>query len=502
MIRLPEEYCGNMKRLLGEQYQDYLDSFSKKPHTAFRINTRKISEEEWKQKNPFQTEPVPWTAKGYYYREEQSQPSKHPYYYAGLYYIQEPSAMIPADILPVFPGERVLDLCAAPGGKATELGAKLQGQGLLVANDISVSRSMALVKNLQLAGIFNSVVTAEAPEKLAGVFPGFFDKILVDAPCSGEGMFRREPRMVQSWLQKGPSYYAEVQKKILSEAYDMLKPGGSMVYSTCTFSLEEDEAVVQWFLEEYSDMMVCPVEQKEGFSGGRPDLLEEGKPQLRHCVRIYPHRARGEGHFAVLLKKADAACRQGSGMEAACSGDSPEGKNGFGWERMPEKQISDFCGHSIQKQSGRQKAGGQKKHSPPVFDNAWKELKSGLLKLPLPEGNLSLYKDQVFWQPVPMENLRGIRVVANGIALCRIKQKIHWSQSLALAFDDALSNRIDFLAEDENVMRYLKGETLQLDSDGAGYFLVTVDGYGLGWCQGNGTGSFKNKYYPGWRCQS
>ena len=306
MNKLPERYCERMKELLGEEYDEYIDSLSEKSCTAFRINTGKVSIEQWERRNPFSTRVVSWVENGFYYNEENVLPSKHPYYYAGLYYIQEASAMIPASILPIEEGDRVLDLCAAPGGKSTELGARLRGQGLLVANDISVSRTRALVKNIQLAGICNAVVTAETPERLASVFAEYFDKILVDAPCSGEGMFRREPGMVKDWMEKGPEYYAPIQKQILKEAYKMLKPGGKLVYSTCTFSPQENEETIQWLITEYPDMKICPVERRKGFSDGLPKFLEHGSDDLKNCIRIFPHRTEGEGHFAVLLQKKDS----------------------------------------------------------------------------------------------------------------------------------------------------------------------------------------------------
>lgn len=212
--------------------------------------------------------------------------------------------MIPAKLLPVEKGDRVLDLCAAPGGKATELASKLDGSGILVANDISVSRAMALAKNLQVAGTTNAVVTAETPEKLADTLPEFFDKVLIDAPCSGEGMFRRDPSMVKSWLAHGPEYYVPIQTQILEQAYRLLAAGGDMVYSTCTFSPLEDEGMIQSFLDRHPDMMICDVERCPGYSEGMPEWIDGGDESLRKCVRIFPHRAGGEGHFAVLLHKA------------------------------------------------------------------------------------------------------------------------------------------------------------------------------------------------------
>ena len=189
---LPEAFQKKMKAILGEEYDDFLAGFEKPRHYGLRVNTAKITVEEFKELVPFHLTQIPWVENGFYYEEEDA-PTRHPYYYAGLYYIQEPSAMTTASRLPVGPGERVLDLCAAPGGKATELGAKLFGEGLLVANDISASRVKALLKNIEVMGIPNSFLLNEVPAKIAEQFPAYFDKILVDAPCSGEGMFRKTP---------------------------------------------------------------------------------------------------------------------------------------------------------------------------------------------------------------------------------------------------------------------------------------------------------------------
>ena len=310
-MTLPKKYQQAMQDLLGEEYSAYIESMQQRSQTAIRINTAKISLEQWAEICPFKTKPVPWTEKGFLTTDEQCNPAKHPYYYAGLYYIQEPSAMIPASILPVHEGDRILDVCAAPGGKATELAAKLGGTGQLVANDISVSRAMALAKNLQIAGAVNVVVTAEKPERLQESFSQYFDGILIDAPCSGEGMFRRDPHMVQDWEEKGPQYYAPIQRDILKAAYQMLREGGYLVYSTCTFSPEEDEKNILWFLRQFPDMHVCEVPSKEGFCSGITDaaLTKAERQQLSRCVRIFPHKTVGEGHFAVLLQSRKAIPR-------------------------------------------------------------------------------------------------------------------------------------------------------------------------------------------------
>ena len=253
-MQLPETFLEQMKQLLGSDYDAWLESYAQKPFAGLRINETKTDRETWESAlAPFSFRRVPWTGNGYYIGED-AKASRHPYYYAGLYYLQEPSAMAPAAVLPVCPGDKVLDLCAAPGGKSTELGARLLGEGLLVSNDISNSRAKALLKNLELFGIPNICVTSETPEKLASVFGPYFDKILVDAPCSGEGMFRKDPDLIKSWLERGPEYYAPIQRQILKSAAAMLKPGGMLLYSTCTFAKMEDEDTISWLLSEEPDL--------------------------------------------------------------------------------------------------------------------------------------------------------------------------------------------------------------------------------------------------------
>ena len=197
-MNLPEIYLERMKELLGEEFPQYEASFSEMPFAGLRVNTLKLTPEEFENMSPYQVTPVPWTTNGFYYNKKE-QPGKHPYYFAGLYYIQEPSAMTPAALLPIEPGDCVLDMCAAPGGKSTELAAKLQGKGVLVTNDISSSRAKALLKNIEVFGVSNSAVLSEVPDHLIEYFPEYFDKILIDAPCSGEGMFRKDPSIIKSW---------------------------------------------------------------------------------------------------------------------------------------------------------------------------------------------------------------------------------------------------------------------------------------------------------------
>lgn len=519
MADLPKEYCQRMKSLLGEEYGEYVESFSQVPHVAYRVNTGKVSLERWRElisgmehdgaegtgspatmegewaRPLFSGEEVPWCEKGFYFSGDGHSPAKHPYYFAGLYYIQEPSAMIPASILPVEPGDLVLDLCAAPGGKATELGSRLGGTGFLVANDVSASRAAALAKNLQLAGIANVMVTAEMPERLAENFPEGFDKILVDAPCSGEGMFRREPRMVKDWLEKGPDKYAPLQREILEQAYRMLRPGGMLVYSTCTFSVEEDEGAVNWLLGRHSDMHLCPVERKEGFSPGRTDLLEEPVASMEDCVRIFPHRAPGEGHFAALLRKdgsTQASREQGGTMDF-------EKRARAGKEQI-EMRCQSNAGiregvPGVQLLSGN---GALER----ALGEAGRDVRGFLEQICLPPGRLAYERDTLSWHSFQEPEHPGLRVIYGGLPVCRWKHKVQPSPQLALALKHGeYPGVLSLRQEDQQVIRYLKGETLQTEDALAGNVLVSVDGFGLGWAQGNGRGMLKNKYHPGWRYQ-
>lgn len=270
-MNLPITFQEKMKQLLGEEeFQAYIQSFESSNKNGLRVNTSKISVEDFLKISPFSLEPVPWTTNGFYY-EKGEQPAKHPYYFAGLYYLQEPSAMSPAAFLPVNAGDKVLDLCAAPGGKTTELGVKLQGEGVLITNDISHSRAKALLKNVELFGLKNAMVLSEPPAKLAQCFGGYFDKILVDAPCSGEGMFRKDPAIMKNWEKTGVGFYRDLQREILGETVKMLKPGGMLLYSTCTFSPEENEQSIEYLLSLDESLSLIELPMFDGFDMGHPE---------------------------------------------------------------------------------------------------------------------------------------------------------------------------------------------------------------------------------------
>lgn len=466
-MKLPIEFQEQMKKLLKEEYQEYLESFARPAHSALRVNTGKITVEEFLEKTRWSLRPVPWVSNGFYYsaeclsKEGAPQLSKHPFYYAGLYYLQEPSAMTPASRLPVRPGDRVLDLCAAPGGKATELAARLQGKGMLLANDISNSRAKALLKNLELQGVGNLLVTSEDPARLMDAYPEFFDGILLDAPCSGEGMFRKEPSMLSDWEQRGPAYYAPIQRTLIRQARQMLRPGGYLLYSTCTFSVEENEEVIGGFLEEYPDMELCQVEPYEGFSPG----ISGGGRDLSACVHIFPHRMEGEGHFLALMRRKED------------SGDwQPERKttkekDGFQTTQKLPEAAAEFLSHISRDWSG---------------------------------GRFFCRQDQVYYLAPGVEPAAGLRYLRTGLWAGTVKKgRFEPSQALAMTLGAAEFDVVlDLSLEDERVCRYLKGETVPLapgEADGRkGWLLVCVEGFPLGFGKAAGT-MVKNKYYAGWR---
>lgn len=378
--------------------------------------------------------------------------------------------MAPAAVLPVCPGDKVLDLCAAPGGKSTELGARLQGEGLLVSNDISNSRAKALLKNLELFGIPNICVTSETPEKLASVFGPYFDKILVDAPCSGEGMFRKDPDLIKSWLERGPEYYAPIQRQILKSAAAMLKPGGMLLYSTCTFAKLEDEDTIQWILEEEPDLELVPIEPWEGACGGF-----DGMP----VIRLFPHKIEGEGHFLALLQKKDTQAPDGGKFSGSIGSDNrsgaASGKDSAQVRRL--EQESDF---------------GQ-----------WE----AMLTQALDHSRIMVRDGMVYYLPKCFDRSWNLRYLRTGLLLGEWKKnRFEPSQAAAMALPmKEFSQTVSLSAEDDRTIRYLKGETVfptPEESSGLkkGWVLIGVDGYPLGWAKYTGS-NFKNKYYPGWRWQ-
>lgn len=479
-MRLPEEFKNKMKRLLGDEYEEYEKSLQQPMYSCLRVNTLKISVEDFLAISPFELTPVPWTENGFYYDASVDTPSKHPFYYAGLYYLQEPSASLPAATLNIEEGDKVLDICAAPGGKSTELACKLRGTGILVSNDISASRIKALQKNIELFGITNAVIMCERPDKLSEVFTGYFDKILVDAPCSGEGMFRKSSSMITAWEQNGNMMFVDIQKSILKEVVKMLKPGGTILYSTCTFDPREDEEQVMYLMRLDPSLRIVPIRNYEGFVPGNPDWTDspEKDESLTGTMHLFPHKVKGEGHYVSMLESESV----GDNNSIAGRYNYKPYSKGKG---IPE--IDEFLSHISNEAE--------------CSDRTRLEFKNNKLYL----------------VPVDSPELSGMRIMRRGVYLGELKTKrFEPSQSFAMILKKSdFDNVLNFRADSILVNKYLHGESIYLgDYDlkemiieddksdteeiSDGWILVCVEGYPLGFGKMI-KGTLKNKYLPGWR---
>lgn len=440
-MKLPSNFIDNMKNLLGNEFDSFLDTYEKERAYGLRINKLKISVEEFLKISPFNLNKIPWTCDGYYY-EENIRPAKSPLYHAGLYYIQEPSAMAPVEFLDVQKGHKVLDLCAAPGGKSIQIASKLDGKGLLVTNDINSNRVKALVKNIEIYGVKNVLVTNDSPERLCNNFEGFFDRILVDAPCSGEGMFRKDESLIKSWEKDDISIYPNMQREILKKASNMLKVGGKLIYSTCTFNMGENENMIKEFLNENGNFKLLDIPKDFGISEGI---------NLKEVGRLWPHKLKGEGHFLALLQKTDG------------------------------KDVN----HSLE----------NKDSNPP---QVYRKFEEDNMNIKL-EGNFITINENLYLAPddlIPIKNLKAVRT---GLLLGQIKKnRFEPSQAFAMALRKEFFKRIIDLSKDSNdVIKYLKGETIFVDGEN-GFNLITVEGYPLGFGKLNNS-TLKNGYDKNWR---
>lgn len=438
-----------MQTLLQDEYDAFIRSYEEEKNQGLRINTLKISIDEFLQINPFTTEKIPWVKEGYFYPNNE-RPGKHPYHEAGLYYIQEPSAMAVGELVDPKPGEYILDLCAAPGGKTTHLASKMNGEGLLVSNEIHPQRAKILSQNVERMGIKNAIVTNETPERLATRFPSFFDRILVDAPCSGEGMFRKDEEARLHWSPDNVTLCANRQDDILEYAQSMLKPGGRLVYSTCTFSPEENEGTISRFLEKYPQFEIEQVEVYEGFSQGRADWVENTASNIEQTIRIWPHLVKGEGHYIAVLKKKD-------GDEA------PRIK-------YPKQKLD------------------------PKMMKAYQDFAGETLNI-MPFGYFLAFNDQLYGLPEEVPTLEKLKVLRPGLHLGTFKKnRFEPSHALALALrKDEAKSVSNLSADSDEIISYLKGEVLQA-SGPKGWHLITVDGYSIGW--GKLAGNMMKNHYP------
>ncbi len=441
---VPEGFKRRMRALLGAEY-DALEAAWERPRSAaLRLNPRKPLPAA--ALAALGAEPVPWAADGYYYNPA-LRPGLSPFHEAGAYYLQEASAMAPAGLLDVRPGMRVLDLCAAPGGKSFQLAAALEGTGLLVSNEIDPKRAAVLSRNMERMGVANALVLNEHPARLAERFPGGFDRVLVDAPCSGEGMFRREEAAVAAWSERQVLACARRQREILESAAKTLRPGGRLVYSTCTFAPEENEGTVSAFLKSRPDFHIRRI-AAPWFSPGRPDWTDNPDPGLAYAFRLWPHALRGEGHFAAVLEK-DGDGSSSLGPEEA---DVPE-----------PKELTEF---------------------------------RAALDATVPEGRLFFFGNSLYLSPEGLPALRGLRTLRPGLQLGEVKKgRFEPAHAWALWLRDCASTAA-FPADGPEVANYLAGAPVE--GPQRGWTLLTAGGLSLGWVKGSG-GVLKNHLPKGLR---
>lgn len=427
---LPEAFLQRMEAQLGSEYPAFLESLERPRAVALRFNPMKGERPVL----PFVGAPVPWEPEGFYYDPE-TRPGLHVYHEAGVYYLQEASAMAPVALLDPKPGERVCDLCAAPGGKTTQIAGRMLGQGFLVCNEINPKRAKILSRNIERMGVANALVTNEHPQTLASRFPGFFDRVLVDAPCSGEGMFRKEEAAVTDWSQETVQMCARRQREILDSAARLVRPGGRLVYSTCTFAPEEDEETVAAFLEAHPEFAPEPVEA--------PWFV----PGENASYRMWPHKLLGEGHFAAVLRKTQGE----SGEVPACPG-----------EKCPK---------------------------------AWESFAKEL-DITLPEGKAVSFGQSLYWAPMELPELNRLKVLRPGLELgTERKGRFEPAHALALWLKTCAVAE-SFPPESPEMKAYLHGDVVP--SGKKGWCLVQAGGYAIGWGKGDGS-VLKNHYPKGLR---
>lgn len=469
--KLPEAFCQRMQRLLGAEYEAFRTSYDEDRYYGLRRNPLKSSEEVFMAKMPYTLEKVRWAREGYYYRAEE-QPGKDVLHEAGVYYIQEPSAMAVVEVLDPQPGERILDLCAAPGGKSTQIAGRMHGTGLLVANEMVFDRARILSQNVERMGIRNCVVCSEEPKRMAELFPAFFDRIVVDAPCSGEGMFRKDGTAVEQWSEDHVRMCAERQRMILGEASKCLKPGGVLVYSTCTFAPEENEETVSRFVREQEDFVIEEIPHDAAFAPGRAEWTTQPAAGIEHTLRLWPHRLPGEGHYIARLK------RKGNPDGILSVRDRDNGRT-----------------HAVRE---RRRIAGKQKDPTGILQEFLAEELGLARNWPQGQnGRVERFKEQLYLVPDEMIPLQGIKTLRPGLNLATEKKnRLEPAHSLALALNAAETDKVLELSHEEAV-RYLRGESLQVGSQ-KGWTLLTYCGYPLGFGKAAG-GQMKNHYPKGLR---
>ena len=498
---LPEAFINRMKAMLGEDYEAFIGSYEKGRAYGFRRNPLKSTADNFEMQMPFSISKVLWAEEGYFCVKEE-EPGKHVLHEAGAYYIQEPSAMAVAEYLNVVPGERICDLCAAPGGKTTQIAGKMQGEGLLVSNEIIPSRARILSQNIERMGVRNCVVLNENTDQLADQFPLFFHGILVDAPCSGEGMFRKNDQACAEWSQEQVTACADRQLQILENADRMLMPGGRLVYSTCTFAPEENEGVLARFLRKHPEYELCELPIVEGMDHGHPEwvaefggvtefvISENDTMHLERSVRLWPHRLAGEGHFVAKLQKHGEPLIEIEN-ESELSYDTVKYKGG----------KTDTVANEIKRQKHNQKnargikSGGSLEQE---AKKAWEEFSKQVL-CHVPDGRLTVFGEHMYLLPKQMRALEGLKIERAGLEIGELKKnRFEPAHALALALmpEDVVQH---YNMTKEEADRFIRGEAIMCEKL-QGWVLMCYQGYSVGWAKASGNMA-KNHYPKGLRIQ-
>lgn len=440
-MELPKAFENAMKSLLGEEYEEFLKSYEVPARRGLRRNPLKCSEEQLLQSLPFSLEPTPFSPLSFYFESVEEKMGYFPAHHAGLFYIQEPSACSAVTALDPKPGETVLDLCAAPGGKSTQIAGLLQGQGLLWSNEIVKNRAQVLLSNTERLGVRNGVVSSCHPQRLCEALQGFFDRVLVDAPCSGEGMFRRDPEAVAQWSPESVPACAQRQRAILDSAALAVKEGGVLVYSTCTFSKEENEDNVEWFLGAHPEFEMVPLD----LPFGRPGI--HGLP----VRRIYPMDG-GEGHFVAKFRRVgENSCRAGTFGQFLSGKEEEEARNLF----------------------------------------------QELFSCEFP-GNAARFGERLYLLPNGLPELDRLGVLRAGVELAQRKGR-RWEPSHGVfqsARKEECRQVLDLPWDAPELSAFLRGE--EIDCDGKGYTALCAGGVPTGFGKASG-GRLKNHYPKGLR---
>lgn len=456
-MELPQDFTRRIRSQLGDACDDFLACYEKERAYGLRCNPLKIEEKKLRLvllEKQIETEQVPWAAEGFYYSKD-VYPGKLPLHEAGAYYIQEPSAMIAVSLLDPQPGERILDLCAAPGGKSTQIAGRMLGQGLLVSNEVVAQRARILSRNIERMGVRNAVVLNETPKRLAERFPLYFDRILVDAPCSGEGMFRKDIQARGEWSLEQVEICAKRQRDILEKAASMLKPGGILVYSTCTFAPQENEQNAEWFVRQYPQF------------------------ELQRQEQIWPHLQRGEGHFAARFYKKHLS-KEETAISPACERTADTAK-----KQARKKNV---------RKSDTDKAAGYEQLQEFCTTTLSEEM-CNRMRLQISSGQLAVFGDQLYLLPAEIRSLDGLKAERAGLHLgCCKKRRFEPAHALAMALRP---EDVTQTAETEEPERFLRGETTGC-GDQKGWTLVTTDGCSAGWGKAS-QGVLKNHYPKGLR---